>query len=349
MLSVLNVAYPFAPVGIDAVGGAEQVVASLDCALTRAGHRSIVLACEGSQIAGMMLPVPRIEGPIDDARRLAVHAQCRRILDAALRRWPVDVVHMHGIDFDAYRPRSNVPTLVTLHLPLDWYPRDALVRRPGLWFNGVSAAQRRSAPTGLALLPDIENGVPLSLFTLRLKKRGYAFCLGRICPEKGFHIALDAARMADMPLLLAGDVFPYPAHQRYFHEEIVPRLDARRRFIGKVGLQRKRRLLAGAQCVVVPSLVPETSSLVAMEALASATPVVAFPAGALAEIVDHGRTGFLVRDAHAMAWAMRETAHLSPQVCRREAERRFDLDRTTATYLALYEALAEAAHAESCA
>jgi glycosyltransferase involved in cell wall biosynthesis len=348
MLTVLNVAYPFAPVDTDAVGGAEQVVASLDRALTRAGHRSLVLACEGSHVAGMLLPVPRPEGLIDDALRRAVHAQCRRVLRTALKRWAVDVVHMHGIDFDAYRPQGDVPVLVTLHLPLDWYPRDALAKRPGLWFNAVSAAQHRSAPPGLSMLPEIGNGVPLSLFASHLAKRGYALCLGRICPEKGFHIALDAARMADMPLLLAGDVFPYPAHQTYFREEIAPRLDARRRFIGKLGLRRKRRLLAAAQCIVVPSLAPETSSLVAMEALASGTPVVAFPAGALTDIVEHGRTGFLVHDTRAMARAMREAAHLSPQACRRTAERRFDLNRTTATYLALYEALAETAHAESC-
>ena len=88
------------------------------------------------------------------------------------------------------------------------------------------------------------------------------------CPEKGYHLALDAAHLAGMALLLAGEVFPYPEHQRYFHEEIGPRLDSTRRFIGPVGGQRKRGLLQRAQCLIVPSLVAETSSLVAMEALA---------------------------------------------------------------------------------
>src|SRR5690606_1063450 len=132
-------------------------------------------------------------------------------------------------------------------------------------------------------LPPIENGVPVEALGARVRKRGFALALGRICPEKGYHLALEAAHRAGLPLLLAGAVFRYAAHERYFREEIAPRLDSLRRFIGAVPLGRKRRLLAAARCVVVPSLVPETSSLVAMEALASGTPVVAFPVGALAD------------------------------------------------------------------
>jgi glycosyltransferase involved in cell wall biosynthesis len=113
------------------------------------------------------------------------------------------------------------------------------------------------------------------------KKHRFAAALGRICPEKGFHLALTAARKAGMPLILAGQLFRYPAHEAYFEKEILPRLDKERRFIGRVGSVAKRWLLSSAQCLLVPSLVSETSSLVSMEALACGTPVVAFRAGAL--------------------------------------------------------------------
>jgi glycosyltransferase involved in cell wall biosynthesis len=92
--------------------------------------------------------------------------------------------------------------------------------------------------------------------------------------------------------------------------------------------------------VLVPSLAPETSSLVAREALASGTPVVAFPNGALREAIDHGRTGFLVQDAAEMAEAIQACRSLDPETCRAVARERFDSRRMIAAYLDLYHRLA---------
>src|SRR3546814_16066547 len=102
-LSILNVAYPLAPVGSDAVGGAEQVLAQLDAALTRAGHRSIVVACEGSAVEGTLAATPRVLGPLDDDVRRRAQMTHRAAIDAALRRWRIDLVHMHEIGRAACR------------------------------------------------------------------------------------------------------------------------------------------------------------------------------------------------------------------------------------------------------
>ena len=340
-LTVLSVAYPFAPVGPDAVGGAEQVLSHLDFALARAGHHSIVVASEGSQTAGTLIAMTRLRCTIDDIVRQRMHGEYRQAIEEVLRSCPVDLVHMHGLDFFAYLPPADVPVLATLHVPRSWYHADLFaLGHPGLLMHCVSGTQRSSYPTGASLLPEIPNGVAPEFFGARHAKRGFALALGRICPEKGFHIALDGARRAGVALLLAGKTFPYEAHQRYFENEIVPRLDEKRRFIGPVGMARKRRLLAAAQCVLIPSTESETSSLVAMEALACGTPVIAFPSGALSEIVEHGKTGFLVSNEREMAEAIRTVGAIDPQTCRETAQARFTLQRMIDRYFEVYRFIA---------
>ncbi|WP_375457573.1 glycosyltransferase family 4 protein [uncultured Enterovirga sp.] len=340
-LTILSVAYPLAPVSTDAVGGAEQVLARLDRALVAAGHRSIVIAQEGSRVAGEFVSVPRASGVLDEAEKAAAQARHCAAIAEALARFPVDLVHLHGIDFDRYLPPPGPPVLVTLHLPPDWYPAGALSpERPDTWFHAVSETQHRACPANPRLLAPIPNGIEVADYATAYRKRRYALILGRLCPEKGIHLAIEAARQAGIPLAIAGEAYPYTAHLDYLRDEIRPRLDRSRRLIGPVGGRRKRRLLGSATCLLVPSLAPETSSLVAREAIAAGTPVIAFPAGALPETVDHGRTGFLVENADEMARAIPLAATLDPEHCRAVARERFSADRMIAAYLALYGRLA---------
>jgi glycosyltransferase involved in cell wall biosynthesis len=340
-LTVLSVAFPFAAVGPDAVGGAEQVMWHLDRALVRAGHRSIVVACEGSRTAGDLVPTPVARGPLDDSTRRRIHRAHRARIDYALARWHIHVVHFHGIDFDCYLPPRNVPALVTLHLPAPWYSQEVFrLPRPRTYLHCVSKTQSRTCPESPSLLPVIQNGVPVEALEARHAKRRYALTLGRICAEKNFHVALDAGTRAEVPVLLAGQVFPYESHERYFRSQLLPRVGGLHRYLGPLAFARKRRLMTAARCLLVPSVAPETSSLVAMEALACGTPVIAFASGALAEIVEHGRTGYLVRDEREMADAIDAAASLSPETCRTTARARFSADTMADAYLALYEQLA---------
>jgi glycosyltransferase involved in cell wall biosynthesis len=341
-LTVLNVAYPLAPVGPDAVGGAEQILAQLDQALVAAGHRSIVLAAAGSVVCGELVATTAVHGAITEEQRRHTWAGHRDNLLRVLSGREVDVVHFHGVDFPEYLPPpGGVPLLATLHLPPSWY--DAAIFQPDrgdLHLHCVSLSQQRACPAASNLLPPIANGVSLEAFASRTRKRHFALTLGRICPEKNVHVALEAGRRAGIPVVLAGQVFPYEAHERYFRERVAPLLDAKRRFIGALPLARKRRLLTSAQCLLLPTLAQETSSLVAMEALACGTPVVAFPSGAIPEIVEHGVTGFLVRDVAEMADAIEACAAIDPGRCRAVARERFSLERMTGHYLNVYRQLA---------
>jgi glycosyltransferase involved in cell wall biosynthesis len=344
MLTILSVAYPLARVGPDAVGGAEQVLSTLDAAIHAAGHRSLVVACEGSACVGKLIAVTSHRGVLDGAAVMAARAQHRRTVERVVQHTRVDVVHMHGVDFDAYLPRDGVPVLATLHCPPEWYGARALAPdRAETYLNAVSWDQHRRLAGNPRLLQPIGNGVPTGAFAGRYRRRGFVLMLSRIAPEKGVHVALEAARSARLPLLVAGELFSYPEHTRYFAEEIAPRLDRERRWIGPVGLAAKRRLLGSARCLIVCSQVPETSSLAAREALAAGTPVVALRRGALAEVVEHGSTGFLVDQVGDLADALHRAGTLDGDVCRRAARRRFDAADMARLYFEVYARLARRA------
>ncbi|MBV9489050.1 MAG: glycosyltransferase [Verrucomicrobia bacterium] len=340
-MDVLNVGFPFAPVGPDAVGGAEQILSRLDCALVEAGHGSLVLAADGSRTQGVLIEVPRPAGLIDNEVRAAHHQQYRRVLNATIARYRPQVVHLHGVDFDRYLPEPGVPVLVTLHLPYSFYQTDFnAITRPNTYLHCVSEAQRMTFPQLPNLLPTIENGVPLMAETPAAVRDDFTLCLSRIAPEKNLHSALDAAKLADVPLLVGGEIYPYREHQAYFDQEILPRLDERRRFLGPLDEQTKFALLKRARCLLLPSLAAETSSLVTMEAWACGTPVVAYPSGALASMIEPGRTGFLVSNVIEMAEAIRRVDQLDSGACLEVVATRFSLDRMAEAYFQTYRRLA---------
>lgn len=346
-LNVLSVAFPFAPVGPSAVGGSEQVLSDLDEALVEAGHRSIVVACEGSETEGELFaaPLPRSE-VLEPADLEWCRGRCQAAIDRALAAHRVDVIHMHGMDFDRYTLPMDVPVIVTLHMPIDWYAPEIWRRFAGrVEFVCVSEAQQRSCPEPLrGRTAVVQNGVRLPSLSGQAKE-DYALVLARVCPEKNVHEAMQAGTLAGTRVLLGGQVFPYEEHQRYFRESVQPLLGSgqgavRHEFLGPLDAKRRQELLARARCLLHPTLAPETSSLVAMEAMAAGTPVIAYRSGALPEIVEDGTTGFLVESVEEMGAAMRRVDAISPAACRAAAEQRFSRERMVDGYFELYERMA---------
>lgn len=342
-LTILNVAYPLAPVSWDAVGGAEQVLAQLDSALVRSGHRSLVVACDGSQVRGGLHPIC-CPPAYDSAARVDADSRTREQMQRVLRDYEVDLIHIHSLTFAPLLSVSAaVPILVTLHLPRSSYSDGDLRRpRPNVWMNCVSATQRHTFADIPAVIATIENGAPIDPEApVPMHARRFALWLGRICPEKAVHEAIEAAARADTPLLIAGRTYPYESHVRYFEEQIATRLGRACRFVGAVSGERKRWLLRHARCLLVASSF-ETSSLVAREALACGTPVVARRSPALEVLLENAVTGFIADDTREMAIAIEAAGAIDPRACMDAATRCCPQERTTSEYLSLYERLAAA-------
>ncbi len=325
MITVLSVAYPFAPVKEDTPGGAEQVLLAIDREIVKRNHKSIVIAQQNSQVEGKHIEIPKVNTTIGQAEKSEIKKKVNEMIRFSINEYSPDIIHYQGLDFYEYQVDCRIPSIATLHLPLELYNVDKL-NQCKTHYNCVSYYQhQRAVPVINRLINYIQNGTQIPEKINRKEKPKYAFCLGRVCPEKGYHLAIEAAKKVKVPLIVAGEVFNYPEHIAYFETKIKPNLDLLNyRFIGKIGSLQKEYLYNNALCVLIPSLIDETSSLVAMEALAHGTPVIAFKRGALSEIIIDGVNGFFVQNVNEMAAAIQNVGKLSSDICYKIAREKYD-------------------------
>lgn len=343
---ILYVAYPLLPVSDESCGGAEQMLSVLEREMAERGHLTTVAACKGSRAAGVVFATGRETTEADrfEARDAEHQARVLELLQRTSGTRPAfDIVHDKSGSFWRRAQECNVPVLATLHLPRHFYPADAFANLPeNLFFNCVSASQMRSFDGIGGIAGMIPNGIALERFPFTREKDEYLLWLGRVCEEKGPHLAIEIAKRTKLPLVLAGQVYPFSYHQRFYNEKIRPCLGAgapRVCFVETPTFDGKVQLLKNARALLVPSMVDETSSLVAMEAMACGTPVIGLRRGAIPEVVIDGVTGFVCRDVDEMAEAVGKSSELNPEVCRKHVELNHSAARMAAGYERLYEDL----------
>jgi glycosyltransferase involved in cell wall biosynthesis len=167
----------------------------------------------------------------------------------------------------------------------------------------------------------------------------YFVFLGRISPEKRLDRAIDIALACDTRLVIAAKIDPFD--RAYFDSEIAQRLwHPLLQFIGEVSDRDKNGLLGNARALLFPIDWPEPFGMVVIEALACGTPVVAYGHGSVPELLEHGVTGFIVRDQHEAIRAARDIARIDRRACREAFEDRFTSTRMARRYLAVYRTLA---------
>ena len=340
--NILYVAYPLLPVSDESCGGAEQMLSTLESEMARRGYRTTVAACAGSLVDGELLCTGPAASETDSfEKRDAQHR--RAVLDLLQGEHDsrVDLVHDKSGSFWQSAGQTNLPVLATLHLPRHYYPSDAFEKVPqNLFFNCVSEAQSWHFTDLTNVAGVVRNGIAVSRFPFVMEKEGYLLWMGRVCEEKGPHVAIEVARRTGMPLILAGQVYPFSYHEQYYRREIRPYLgldDPRVCFLETPDFRTKRKLLSEARAVLIPSLVDETSSLVAMEAMACGTPVIGFRRGAIPEVVIDCETGFVVGDVDEMAEMVWRTGEINPYACRAHVDINYSAERMANEYEALYQ------------
>jgi glycosyltransferase involved in cell wall biosynthesis len=252
-----------------------------------------------------------------------------------------DVLHFH-IDFHPFSvfTRQATPFVTTLHGRLDqeWVP-SVYGLFPDAPLVSISDSQRAPAPT-LPFAATILHGMPEALLHPVPAEQAYFAFLGRISPEKGIVDAIRIARACGVKLKVAAKI---GEEDLPFHEEVVaPLLDGPGvEFIGEIDDSHKPGFLSGAKALLFPIAWPEPFGLVMIEAMACGCPVIAYRRGSVPEVIEDGRTGFIVDDVAGAVAAAGRLGALDRAAVRRRFEERWTARRMAEDYLALYRRLIE--------
>lgn len=324
-------------------GGTERVVYYLTEELVRQGHEVTLFASGDSKTSA------RLHAISDHALRLESNAlscplawhvlQAEKVAQEAAE---FDVVHSHAdfLLFPAIR-QHRLSAITTMHGRLDQPDLMPLFRE----FNdmnliSISDAQRSPMPWA-SWMATVRHGLPDNLLTLGSGKGDYLAFLGRVSPEKGLDRAIAIAKAAGMKLRIAAKIDALDSE--YFESRIKPQLNHPGiEFVGEIGEREKQDFLGNAAALLFPIAWPEPFGLVMIEAMACGTPVIAFPQGAVPEIVKDGVSGFLVSNVEAAVRAVKRIPSISRHTCRAYFEERFSARRMCEAYLQVYEKVAEA-------
>jgi glycosyltransferase involved in cell wall biosynthesis len=321
-------------------GGTERVVSWLTDELINLGHDVTLFASGDSVTKAKLEPIwpraLRLDGTVRDP--MALHmSMLERVYQ---RAGEFDVLHFH-LDYYPFSlfSRQSTPFITTLHGRLD-LPEHQVVfdTFPEAPVISISHAQRRPVPQA-NWVSNIHHGLPSRLLGPRPGTPSYLAVLGRIAPEKAIDHAIRIAVRSKLPLKIAAKIDS--VDREYFEREIEPQLDLPGiEYIGEISDAEKSNFLSGAIALLVPIAWPEPFGLVMIEAMACGTPVIAYSAGSVPEIVEDGLTGFIVENEIAAADAIRDRLpSLSRPKIRARFEERFTAQRMAADYLDVYQSL----------
>ncbi|MDP3999527.1 MAG: glycosyltransferase family 4 protein [bacterium] len=242
-----------------------------------------------------------------------------------------DIIHIHPIDraLPLARVFRKTPTVYTIHDPI--YPWRAETFRmfasPNQHYVSISNSQRKPAPD-LNYLATVYNGVRMNEFPFSKKRGDYLLFVGRLIKEKGVKEAVRAALRAKEKLLIIGP----RTESRYWNRNIKPYLGKQIQYLKHVPREKLYKYYQRAKATLVPILWEEPFGLVMAESMACGTPVIAFNRGSVPELIEHGKTGFIVKNVREITLAIKKLDFISRQDCRQRVVDHFSTQRMIERY-----------------
>ena len=314
----------------------EWVTSLLTEGLVARGVDVTLFATEDSQTAGKLHSIcPR---PYSEDQDLDPKVwECLHISEVFEHADEFDLIHNH-FDFLplTYSGLVQTPVLTTIHGFSS--PKILPVYRKynhRVYYVAISDADRNP---DLDYIATIYHGIPIAAYEFCPKPDEYLLFLGRIHQDKGTYEAVQVARKAGLPLIIAGIV----QDDEYFQVKVKPHIDGKQViYVGPVGSAKKYDLLRHARALLHLINFDEPFGLTVVEAMACGTPVIAIDRGSMPELIQDGETGFLIASNEDAVEGVRRIDDIDRRKCRTWVEKRFTQARMVEEYLQVYKMILE--------
>lgn len=342
---------PLPPVGY---GGTERVVYHLAEGLVKKGHQVTLFATGDSRTsAKLAFCFPKALGNNWQIKQnpYLILEHIYTFIKLA-KRENFDIIHNHATYVPLFfLSLQNFNFVTTLHGPLDQEikklkdkddllidaKRHALSLFKKTPFVSISNNQRKGMPE-LNYIKTVYNGIEIENFPLGDGKGNYLAWLGRITPKKGVDTAIKVALKLQITLKIAA--FIDPVEKEYFEAVIKPLIKQSKliEFIGELKEEKeKAKFLGKALATLYPIRWHEPFGIVMVESIACGTPVVAFNKGSVEEILEDGKTGFIVKNEEEMIEKVKIIKKLRREYCHQNAVSRFSVKKMVEEYYKVYQ------------
>lgn len=257
------------------------------------------------------------------------------LIKALLEAKKFDIIHFHIQKYSfAFADNSPVPAVISFHNNIEKDIFNYFSKNKNIYTVALSNSQGMNLKTSAV----IYNGVPTQKIIFSKKSGNYLIAIGRLSDQKGIHLAISAAKKAKMKLIIMGRVGISKEKQEYFNKKIKPFIDNKNIVhIFEVPHDKIYSYLRNAAALIFPIQAPEVCSMTVLESLASGTPVIATKLDPMPELIENGKTGFLVNTEDEMVEKIRQIKDLNRDDCRKAAVEKFDSRIMAQNYIKLYE------------
>lgn len=332
--------------------GLEQVVSYLTEELVAMGHDVTLFATADSKTSAKLIPIwPQAVSRDKYGSLLSPEMfNIWSVAEAFIRHKEFDIIHCHsGYISQHFAGAIPTPVVHTIHNPIsyDFFQKFSVNHQPYFQnieqkhfsYSNTVVVSKFQAKKYIGRSDLIYNGIPLDDWNMSSGGNYLAF-LGYISSDKGAAEAIQSVLSTGERLKIAGPIRDDdPLAKKYFEERVKPYLNDKIEYIGPLNYEEKVRFLSGAKATLMPIQWDEPFGMVAIESMASGTPVIAWNRAAMPEIIEDGISGYLVNSIEEMTEKIKSIDKLKRSDARKRVEENFTIEQMAKKYVALYEGL----------